>query len=106
MADLDDFDQDDALEESAEQSINEPAAEELLIDEGELDAALAAVAGDDSGADDAPFRRAAAKLREFPRTPGVYLMKDSAARVIYVGKAKNLRSRAGSYFLKGAQAER
>ena len=32
-----------------------------------------------------------AKVREFPQTPGVYLMKDSAGRVIYVGKAKNLR---------------
>jgi excinuclease ABC subunit C len=51
------------------------------------------------------FRRALAKVREFPRTPGVYLMKDSAGRVIYVGKAKNLRSRAGSYFLKGAEQD-
>jgi excinuclease ABC subunit C len=48
----------------------------------------------------------AAKVREFPQTPGVYLMKDSAGRVIYVGKAKNLRSRAGSYFLKAAADER
>lgn len=45
---------------------------------------------------------AAEKVRSFPRTPGVYLMKDAAGRVIYVGKAKNLRSRAGSYFLKAA----
>ncbi|MGL4420356.1 MAG: excinuclease ABC subunit UvrC [Gemmataceae bacterium] len=42
------------------------------------------------------------KVRTFPTTPGVYLMKDEAGRVIYVGKAKNLRSRAGSYFLKEA----
>jgi excinuclease ABC subunit C len=48
------------------------------------------------------FRRAAAKVREFPHSPGVYLMKDSAGRVIYIGKAKDLRSRAGSYFLKAA----
>ena len=34
--------------------------------------------------------------------PGVYLMKDAAGRVIYIGKAKNLRNRAGSYFLKAA----
>ncbi len=45
---------------------------------------------------------AAEKVRGFPHTPGVYLMKDAAGRVIYVGKAKNLRSRAGSYFLKAA----
>lgn len=45
---------------------------------------------------------AAEKVRSFPTTPGVYLMKDAAGRVIYIGKAKNLRSRAGSYFLKAA----
>ena len=38
------------------------------------------------------------KVRGFPTTPGVYLMKDAQGRVIYVGKAKNLRARAGSYF--------
>ena len=85
---------------------HEPEVEELAIGEAELDAALAAVAGDESGELDTAFRRAAAKVREFPRTCGVYLMKDAAARVIYVGKAKSLRSRAGSYFLKGAMAER
>ncbi len=52
------------------------------------------------------FRRALAKVREFPQTPGLYLMKDSAGRVIYVGKAKNLRARAGSYFLKAAAEDR
>lgn len=51
------------------------------------------------------WKRAARKVREFPQTPGVYLMKDSAGRVIYVGKAKSLRSRAGSYFLKAAAEE-
>jgi excinuclease ABC subunit C len=45
---------------------------------------------------------AAQKVRTFPTTPGVYLMKDSGGNVIYIGKAKNLRSRAGSYFLKEA----
>jgi excinuclease ABC subunit C len=54
----------------------------------------------------AGFEAAAAKVRTFPQKPGVYLMKDSAGRVIYVGKAKNLRARAGSYFLKGAAEER
>jgi excinuclease ABC subunit C len=49
---------------------------------------------------------AAEKVRSFPQTPGVYLMKDAAGRVIYVGKAKNLRARAGSYFLKAAEQDR
>lgn len=49
---------------------------------------------------------AARKVKTFPQTPGVYLMKDAAGRVIYVGKAKNLRSRAGSYFLKAAELDR
>jgi len=38
------------------------------------------------------------KLKEIPRSPGVYLHKDAAGKVIYVGKAKNLRSRVRSYF--------
>src|SRR5437588_6454249 len=42
------------------------------------------------------------KVKEFPTTPGVYLMKDAQGRVIYVGKAKNLRNRAAHYFLKAA----
>lgn len=46
------------------------------------------------------------KVRNFPTGPGVYLMKDGFARVIYVGKAVNLRSRAGSYFTKAAEVDR
>ena len=45
------------------------------------------------------------KVKTFPHSPGVYLMKDAAGNVIYVGKAKSLRSRAGSYFLKDAAVE-
>jgi len=36
--------------------------------------------------------------RTFPTTPGVYLFRDKAGKVIYVGKAANLRSRVSSYF--------
>jgi excinuclease ABC subunit C len=110
MAEFDDLEageDDEALVgDAATPAAEEPVVEELAIDEAELDAALAAVAADESGAHDFAFRRAAAKVRDFPRKPGIYLMKDSAGRVIYVGKAKNLRARAGSYFLKGALAER
>ena len=38
------------------------------------------------------------KLKEIPSSPGVYLHKDAAGKVIYIGKAKNLRSRVRSYF--------
>ncbi len=46
------------------------------------------------------------KVRQFPTTPGVYLMKDGRGRVLYVGKAVNLRSRASSYFTKAAAIDR
>ncbi len=39
------------------------------------------------------------KARALPATPGVYLMKDVADRVVYVGKAGSLRNRVGSYFV-------
>lgn len=45
---------------------------------------------------------AAEKVRSFPHKSGVYLMKDGSDRVIYIGKAKDLRNRAGSYFHKAA----
>ncbi len=42
------------------------------------------------------------KIRTLPTSPGVYLYKNAEGTVIYVGKAKNLRSRVRSYFLEGA----
>ncbi|WP_299292133.1 excinuclease ABC subunit UvrC [Nitrosopumilus sp.] len=35
-----------------------------------------------------------------PTNPGIYMMKDSDEKIIYIGKAKNLRKRVKSYFLK------
>ncbi|HKQ46984.1 MAG TPA: excinuclease ABC subunit UvrC [Phycisphaerae bacterium] len=43
-----------------------------------------------------------AKICRFPKTPGVYLMKDAKGRVLYVGKAKDLCARVGSYFQDSA----
>ncbi|HSC43701.1 MAG TPA: excinuclease ABC subunit UvrC [Candidatus Binatia bacterium] len=40
----------------------------------------------------------AEKLANLPSRPGVYLMRDKAGKVIYVGKAKDLRSRVRAYF--------
>ncbi|MFP4573567.1 MAG: excinuclease ABC subunit UvrC [Desulfobacterales bacterium] len=45
------------------------------------------------------------KLANVPRSPGVYLMKNSAGKIIYVGKASNLKSRLGSYFSGSAKPD-
>lgn len=39
-----------------------------------------------------------AQLKSTPQEPGVYLMKDSLGKIIYVGKAKRLKNRLSSYF--------
>ncbi|RXH55653.1 excinuclease ABC subunit UvrC [Granulicella sibirica] len=44
------------------------------------------------------------KIRTIPTKPGCYLYKNAEGVVIYVGKAKNLRSRVRSYFLQASQA--
>jgi excinuclease ABC subunit C len=44
------------------------------------------------------------KIRTLPIKPGVYLYKNADGEVIYVGKAKNLRSRVRSYLLEANQA--
>jgi excinuclease ABC subunit C len=93
----DDFLEEPLLPSEADAWIEEPADDSALAALPEMPV--------DASAPDFGFRRAAAKVREFPTTPGVYLMKDSAGRVIYVGKAKNLRSRASSYFQKTAALE-
>src|SRR5579871_6661547 len=42
------------------------------------------------------------KIRTLPTTPGVYMYKNAEGEVIYVGKAKSLRSRVRSYLLEAA----
>ena len=44
------------------------------------------------------------KVRTLPTRPGVYLWKNAEGEIIYVGKAKNLRSRTRSYLLSASQA--
>jgi excinuclease ABC subunit C len=44
------------------------------------------------------FKAFREKIKSFPTGPGLYFMKGSADKVLYIGKAKNLRARASSYF--------
>ena len=46
------------------------------------------------------------KLKNIPTSPGVYLHKDQAGKILYVGKAKNLRLRLRSYFQSGRGHDR
>jgi len=77
-----------------------------VSDHDPSDAAESTPADTDGAVTTGDRAAAAQKVKTFPQTPGVYLMKDAAGRVIYVGKAKNLRARAGSYFLKAAEQDR
>jgi excinuclease ABC subunit C len=45
------------------------------------------------------LERLKARLKELPDRPGVYLHKNAEGEVIYVGKARNLRNRVGSYLV-------
>jgi excinuclease ABC subunit C len=46
------------------------------------------------------------RLRRVPKSPGVYVFKGTGERVLYVGKAKDLRMRLRSYFRKSASLDR
>ncbi|MBN2659248.1 MAG: excinuclease ABC subunit UvrC [Spirochaetales bacterium] len=41
------------------------------------------------------------QIRDFPPSPGIYIMKNRSREIIYVGKARNLKNRVGSYFNAG-----
>jgi len=45
----------------------------------------------------------AESIRRFPQSPGVYIMKDQAGRLLYIGKAQNLKARVRSYFSQGRE---
>ncbi|MDH6067352.1 excinuclease ABC subunit UvrC [Chrysosporum ovalisporum APH033B] len=46
-------------------------------------------------------QRLESRLTEIPPEPGVYLMRESSDRIIYIGKSRKLRSRVRSYFRDG-----
>ena len=84
---------------------NSPMSEKEAMDRKDTEAPSAELTSDAGRGGKTAFELTAEKVKTFPQKPGVYLMKDSSGVVIYVGKATNLRSRAGSYFLKAAQEE-
>ena len=45
-------------------------------------------------------------IQSLTGAPGVYRMLSAVGEVLYVGKARNLRKRVGSYFLRGAHSTR
>ena len=52
--------------------------------------------------DDKRVERVRERIRSFPVGPGLYFMKDGRDTVLYIGKAKSLRSRVASYFQASA----
>ena len=55
---------------------------------------------------DERLEKLAEKAKSLPKAPGVYLMKDSVGRVIYIGKSASLRDRVSSYFQPATKLER
>ncbi len=51
---------------------------------------------------DDKFEAIRKRIKDFPAGPGLYFMKGSSDQVLYIGKAKNLRSRVASYFQPSA----
>lgn len=45
-----------------------------------------------------PSNKLRVKIKKFPKSPGVYLMKNAGGEIIYIGKAASLRNRVASYF--------
>ena len=46
------------------------------------------------------------KIKNLPKSPGIYKMKNTHGDIIYVGKAKNLKQRVNSYFIQNRQHSR
>ncbi|HEY8747368.1 MAG TPA: excinuclease ABC subunit UvrC [Tepidisphaeraceae bacterium] len=54
---------------------------------------------------DERLEKLAEKAKALPKAPGVYLMKDAAGHVIYIGKSASLRDRVASYFQAATKLE-
>lgn len=71
---------------------------EKLVCAGDAAAATLLRMGSFDASDSGPAAAIAEKLALLPVDPGVYIMKDGAANIIYIGKAINLRNRVRGYF--------
>jgi len=58
-----------------------------------------------SNGDNSKIEKIREQIKEFPTGPGVYFMKDADDVVLYIGKAKSLRSRVASYFQPSSNLE-
>ena len=96
-------DQQDLQDESLSDSVHAlQSSEELSPTSNEADSSEADIPAALQNHSDlvTRWKRLKQLVSNFPTTSGVYLMKDQQDRVIYVGKAVNLKSRVGSYFTK------
>ena len=44
------------------------------------------------------------KVKDFPLEPGIYIMKNAQEKIIYIGKAKEIRKRVRSYFAQNVDS--
>jgi len=89
----------------AEREIIGPRHDSLVSYQDDAAGAAAVEAENDDAEGAASAGEFARKLETIPPEPGVYLLKDRHGKVLYVGKAKSLRSRVRAYFRESGEGD-